>query len=67
MVIARVHCIAVTEVIKRIEGIRQVILEIAAEEDSLEVTVTEEGSLALTSEEESPGMNAAEESRDPAS
>jgi hypothetical protein len=47
----------VTEVIKRIEGIRQVILEIAAEEDSLEVTA-EEGSLSLT---------AAEDSRDPAS
>jgi hypothetical protein len=54
MVIARVHCIAVTEVIKRIEGIRQVILEIAAEEDSLEVTAIEE---------RSPGMNAAEDSR----
>jgi hypothetical protein len=31
------------------------------------MTVAEEGSLALTSEEERPGMNAAEESRDPAS
>jgi hypothetical protein len=47
----------VTEVIKRIEGIRQVSLEIAAEEDSLEVTA-EERSLCLT---------AAEDSRDPAS
>jgi hypothetical protein len=42
MVIARVHCIAVTEVIKRIEGIRQVILEIAAEEDSLAKTASED-------------------------
>jgi hypothetical protein len=47
----------VTEVIKRIEGIRQVILEIAAEEDSLDMTA-EEGSLSLT---------AAEDNRDPAS
>jgi hypothetical protein len=36
-------------------------------EVSLEVTAIEEGSLAITSEEECPGMNAAEESRDPAS
>jgi hypothetical protein len=34
---------------------------------SLGVTVIEERNLALTSEEESPGMNVAEESRDPAS
>jgi hypothetical protein len=38
----------VTEVIKRIEGIRQVSLEIAADEVSLGMTVTaEEGSLSL--------------------
>jgi hypothetical protein len=49
----RVHCIAVTEVIKRIEGIRQVILEIAAEEDSLDMTVTEERSLSLAAAEDS--------------
>jgi hypothetical protein len=47
----------VTEVIKRVEGIRQVILEIAASEVSLEVTA-EGGSLSLT---------AAEDSRDTAS
>jgi hypothetical protein len=52
MVITRVHCIAVTEVIKRIEGIRQVTLEIAAEEDSLDMTAIEERSLSLTAAED---------------
>jgi hypothetical protein len=52
MVITIVHFIAVTEVIKRIEGIRQVILEIAAEEDSLDMTVTEKRSLGLTAAED---------------
>jgi hypothetical protein len=42
-------------------------LALNPEEVSLEVTVIEKRSLALTAKERSLGMNAAEDSRDPAS